>query len=736
MRSVLIFLTTVYISRVQLDESNTVDWNTDDGDKIPTIEIGFEGEVFKIPLREAPFCHLWETHKCLCYMLRKDWNSSDWISATFSYCNGDIGGHFLNSTDYFEIETFGTGSSREFNVTKFPTPENYTEWIIDDVGDEEEMSNITESSAHYFKPLSESGLRNHETGFISCVFVLDKRIFDYEPRDSIDFFLQNLINDANEFLYEFNFLAVYRGWKLAEDTDFSFPSIVDFIAKRHRYYIDKDTHNVVTLFTPVDVYNEAGDSITGKSSMKAICKTSTGIFLKYLQKDVAFRSRGMAATFVHEIGHAMSLEHTEKTPCHEVPEGKIYIMQGMGSDEPGEMVWSQCSKDKIQERREKFFCLRRKIKPPKSSCRNGVLEEGEQCECVSEVCRKCCDDKCQLTEGSECSSGPCCDKETCKPRTKDEKYRCRKAKDSCDIPDMCNGASVKCSPNYVVADGYACGDSSNQAYCFNGMCGKRLDVCRWISSNGRVAVEFCYQQNLRNNSEFGCGPTLTDPKKIANFACKERDLHCGKVFCQDTSHFTEDFRDVRWEKRIVQQSFSDCYYLKLGENTRFLREDPTFVQNGSECGNEKMCVKQKCVSLPTGCPKNCPGELVQHPDTHEWLPAYILPDPDSEEPPVEIDDDPDEFGFLEWFFIIFPISCSVVWIILYLKNRDLSKKQPPQQPNPTELPQQPEYTKNIVIPLKPLQEQELPKGEIIPGENEEQELSEDGVIPEKTKEQE
>ncbi|XP_074596219.1 zinc metalloproteinase-disintegrin-like EoMP06 [Brevipalpus obovatus] len=674
MRLGVVFVAAVYIYRVQLEKSNTVNWNTDDGDKIPTIEIGFEGEVFKIPLREAPFCHLWETHKCLCYMLRKDRNSSDWSLASFSYCGGDIGGHFLNSTDYFEIETIGTGSSREFNVTKFPTTENYTEWIIDDVGDEEEMPNIRKSSFHYFKPLSESRLRDYETGFLSCLFVIDRRIFRFQRKKKIDFFLQNLINDANEFLHEFSFVAVYRGWKLAEayDLDLKNVSYVDrFINYRHRHYIDKDGHYLVFLFTVIVPPERS--KLLGRTLRRSICRASTGIYLKYHRRRGKVSMRQLIKTFTHEIGHTLRLCNSNETACKEPPEGKIFIMQKGINYTHGELIWSACSKDVVEKSRQSFICLREKVKPPRPSCRNGVLEEGEQCECVSKVCRKCCDDKCQLTEGSECSSGPCCDEATCKPRTKDEEYRCRKAKDSCDIPEMCDGDSIECPANYVVADGYQCGDSSNQGYCFRGMCGSRPDVCSWVYGDGKVGEESCFQHNLEDNSDFGCGPSFTDPNRGANFACRKRDMYCGKIFCIYRKKTTSEFEIALSEQRIVRSTIGDCSFLEIGNNTRSLREDPTFVQNGSECGNEKMCVKQKCVSLPAGCPKNCPGELVQHPDTHEWLPAYILPDPDDE--PHENDDKPGGLGLFHWFFTIFSISCLILMVFLVLQSKISTGKQ-------------------------------------------------------------
>lgn len=68
-----------------------------------------------------------------------------------------------------------------------------------------------------------------------------------------------------------------------------------------------------------------------------------------------------------------------------------------------------------------------------------------------------------------------------------------------------------------------------------------------------------------------------------------------------------------------------CAFIGLGHSFRFLRDDPTFIPNGTACEDgKKMCVNQDCRSLPKGCPENCPGEKVMHPYTGEIFPAFIL----------------------------------------------------------------------------------------------------------------
>lgn len=67
-----------------------------------------------------------------------------------------------------------------------------------------------------------------------------------------------------------------------------------------------------------------------------------------------------------------------------------------------------------------------------------------------------------------------------------------------------------------------------------------------------------------------------------------------------------------------------CAYIGLRKDYRSLPEDPTFVPNGSSCGENRMCIEQACTQIPVGCPKNCSGTKIRHPYTGQTFPSFEL----------------------------------------------------------------------------------------------------------------
>lgn len=239
--------------------------------------------------------------------------------------------------------------------------------------------------------------------------------------------------------------------------------------------------------------------------------------------------RNQLETFIHEIGHQFGLKHTSNTSCAgQEPKNVVWIMFSQTRRKPGVLEWSPCSEKKMLENRPRHSCLRLRANPYKPFCGDGLVEDEEECDCIVKECRQCCAADCRLKRGAKCSNGPCCDTHTC---SYVKGIECRGARDMCDIPELCDGKSGQCPPNYVVANGYECKESPEGGYCSNGNCGSHQDVCDWIFTGGSVPGDECYNYNLEGGLESaGCGPVYPEKEPIG-VKCAEKDKYCGKIWC-------------------------------------------------------------------------------------------------------------------------------------------------------------------------------------------------------------
>lgn len=87
------------------------------------------------------------------------------------------------------------------------------------------------------------------------------------------------------------------------------------------------------------------------------------------------------------------------------------------------------------------------------------MEDGEECDCGGSECpNKCCiASECRLAPEAQCADGDCCDTNTCKPKAM--ATVCRKAMNSCDLPEFCDGENPKCPADFFVGNGLACPDA-------------------------------------------------------------------------------------------------------------------------------------------------------------------------------------------------------------------------------------------------------------------------------------
>ncbi|XP_048356164.1 disintegrin and metalloproteinase domain-containing protein 21-like [Sphaerodactylus townsendi] len=177
-----------------------------------------------------------------------------------------------------------------------------------------------------------------------------------------------------------------------------------------------------------------------------------------------------AIAVAHEIGHVIGLPDDESKICFCGP-GHDCIMSPRRpyGDNP---FFSNCSVRSYFEviQSSKAQCLNNIPVNSRSfalrSCGNGIVEEGEECDCGDkEPCKKdmCCQEDCTKAEGALCTSELCCKECGVAP----EGTLCREATGECDLPEYCNGKAVECPPDVAVQDGSKC---SEDGYCYSGTC--------------------------------------------------------------------------------------------------------------------------------------------------------------------------------------------------------------------------------------------------------------------------
>ncbi|XP_071500624.1 disintegrin and metalloproteinase domain-containing protein 10-like [Diadema antillarum] len=215
-------------------------------------------------------------------------------------------------------------------------------------------------------------------------------------------------------------------------------------------------------------------------------------------------------TFAHELGHSFGSQHDPvTTTCS--PGGDIgnYLMFSHSSsgDRINNDRFSSCSITSITNTLASVFSGFSKTNCFKSMsditfCGNGILEDGEECDCgYEEECTdRCCvaqnadhtvSSACRLNSAvsAQCSpsQGPCCNSETCNYQP--SSYQCE-AMDECHGAAQCSGSSVECPTPTPRADLTPC--DGGRKLCDGGECSK--SVCflqERVECQCTDEVEFC-----------------------------------------------------------------------------------------------------------------------------------------------------------------------------------------------------------------------------------------------------
>lgn len=160
--------------------------------------------------------------------------------------------------------------------------------------------------------------------------------------------------------------------------------------------------------------------------------------------------------------------------------------------------------------------------------------------------------------------------------------------------------SPQCPPNLHKLDGYYC--DHEQGRCYGGRCKTRDRQCQALW--GHVAADrFCYEKlNVEGTERGNCGR-----KGSGWVQCNKQDVLCGFLLCVNISgapRLGDLGGDISSVTFYHQGKELDCRggHVQLADGS-----DLSYVEDGTACGPNMLCLDHRCLPASTFNFSACPG---------------------------------------------------------------------------------------------------------------------------------
>ncbi|XP_028640100.1 disintegrin and metalloproteinase domain-containing protein 21-like, partial [Grammomys surdaster] len=326
------------------------------------------------------------------------------------------------------------------------------------------------------------------------------------------------------------------------------------------------------------------------ANQNGACNPNWGVLYTYVGANHYF----LAASFMaHAVGHIVNLEH-DKPGCVCFRRSSCVMNEFPALQD----MLSNCSHDRILTFVNGWDPCFSQSRTPYNNinyavprCGNKIVDEGEKCDCGSfKDCfsDECCGTNCQLTPGSSCNAGDCCD--SCKFARSGK--LCRDKLGICDLPEFCNGMSEHCPQDFYIMDGTPC---SPLAVCMSGNCSDRDLQCQALFGHKvKDASPACYRELNSRGDRFGnCGIRELHGGSQP-VACQKEDVLCGQIHCDHVKYVPgggehTTFRHIK----VYDVKEENCFGYDAHHGTEL--PEMSYVMDGATCGPGKFCQHQRCV---------------------------------------------------------------------------------------------------------------------------------------------